>query len=196
MANIQSAFGFRHVGYLPGFGPDYQQLTRQIQSSNATKIFNGDPVVKSQSATSYIIQAASTSTILEGIFVGCNYVPTGGTLTLQPSPFWVGSAASDATGYLINAPGALFLVAALQTAIVTANIGGNIGWATGTGSTVGGGFSGFTVDSATITTSNVAPFQIVSLYQGVGNGSDPTTNYNWCVVTFNNQRFRTLTGVP
>jgi hypothetical protein len=196
MANTQASFGFRHVGYLPGFGPDYQQLTRQIQSSNATKIFNGDPVVKSQSATSYIIQAATTATILEGIFVGCNYVPTGGQLTLQPSPFWVGSAASDATGYLINAPGALFLVAALNTAIVTSNIGGNIGWATGTGSTVGGGFSGFTVDQSTITTSNIAPFQIVDLYKGVGNGSDPNSPFNWVIVTFNNQRFRTLTGVP
>ena len=194
MANVQAAFGFRHIGFLPGYAPDYQQLTRAIQSSNTTKIFNGDPVVK-QTTSSYIIQAASTATILEGIFVGCNYVPTGGTLTLQPSPFWVGSAASDATGYLINSPGALFLVAALNTAIVTSNIGGNIGWATGTGSTVGGGFSGFTVDAATITTSNVAPFQIVDLYKGVGNGSDPTTPYNWCVVTFNNQRFRTLTGV-
>jgi len=34
------------------------------------------------------------------------------------------------------------------------------------------------------------PFQIVQLYQGIGNGSDPTTAYNWAVVTFNNQRFR------
>ena len=193
MANVQSAFGLRHIGYLPGFAPDYQQLTRQIQSSNATKIFTGDPVVKSGA---YIVQASSTTVTLEGIFVGCNYVPTGGLLTLQTSPFWPGSAASDATGYLINSPGALFLVAALNTAIVTSNIGGNIGWSSGTGSTVGGGYSGFTVDQSTITTSNTAPFQIVSLYQGAGNGSDPSTPYNWCVVTFTNQRFRTLTGVP
>ncbi len=196
MANTQSAFGFRHIGFLPGYGPDYQQLTRQIQSSNSTKIFMGDPVVKSQSATSYIIQGSNNTATLEGIFVGCNYVPTGGLLTVQPSPFWVGSAASDATGYLINAPGALFLAAALNTAIVTANIGANIGYSIGTGSTVGGGFSGATLDQSTINTTNTLPFQIVSLYQGIGNGSDATTAYNWAVVTFNNQRFRTLTGVP
>jgi hypothetical protein len=196
MANTQASFGFRHIGYLPGYGPDYQQLTRQIQSSNATKIFNGDPVVKSQSATSYIIQASNNTATLEGIFVGCNYVPTGGQLTLQPSPFWVGSAASDATGYLINAPGALFLAAALNTAIVTANIGANIGFSIGTGSTVGGGFSGATIDAGTIGTTNTLPFQIVDLYKGVGNGADATTPFNWAVVTFTNQRFRTLTGVP
>lgn len=200
MANVQAAFGFKHIGYLPGFAPDYQQLTRQIQSSNATKIFNGDPVVKT-GASNYIAQAPSpiNTAILEGIFVGCNYIPTGGTLTLQPSPFWVGSAASDATGYLINSPGALFLAACLNTAIVTANIGNMVDFVIGTGSTAGGAFSGATLDQSTITTNQTVaatyPFQIFSLYQGVGNGSDPTTPYNWVVVSFNNQRFRTLTGV-
>lgn len=194
MANVQSAFGFRHIGFLPGFAPDYQQTTRLIQSTNTTKIFNGDPVVKS-GATNYIVQGANNTTVLAGIFVGCNYIPTGGQLTLQPSPFWVGSAASDATGYLINAPGALFLAAALNTAIVTANIGANIGFAIGTGSTSGGGFSGATLDQSSIATTNTLPFQIVDLYRGVGNGSDPLTPYNWAVVTFNFQQYKSLTGV-
>ena len=194
MANVQAAFGFKHIGYLSGYGPDYQQQTRLIQATNTTKIFNGDPVIKS-AASNYIIQATvATTTILEGIFVGCNYIPTGGQLTLQPSPFWVGSAASDATGYVINAPGALFLAAALNTAIATSNIGANINFAIGTGSTSGGGFSGATLDQSTITATS-APFQIVSLYNGIGNGSDPTTPFNWAIVTFNNQRFRNLTGV-
>lgn len=194
MANVQAAFGFKHIGFLSGYSPDFQLAPRLIQATNTTKIFFGDPVVK-QVSSSYIIQGnGSTSTILEGIFQGCNYIPTGGQLSQQQSPFWVGSAASDANGYLINAPGALFLAAALNTAIVTSNIGANIGYAIGTGSTVGGGFSGATLDQSTITTST-APFQIVSLYQGVGNGSDPSTPFNWAIVTFSNQRFKTLTGV-
>jgi hypothetical protein len=194
MANIQAAFGFKHLGYLPGYAPDYQQLTRQIQSSNATKIFNGDPVVKS---TNWIIQASNNTSPLEGIFVGCNYVPTGGQLTLQPSPFWVGSAASDATGYLISSPGATFLAATLNTAAVTADIGKTVGFSIGTGSTSGGGFSGATIDMSTATTTSIItlPFQIVSLYPGVGNGADATTPYDWVVVTFNNQRYRSgVTG--
>ncbi len=197
MANTQAAFGLKHIGYLPGYAPDYQQLTRQIQSSNSTKIFNGDPVTKSGA---YIIQGTSANTaVLEGIFVGCNYVPTGGQLTLQPSPFWVGSAASDATGYLINSPGALFLAATLNTAITTTNIGNTVNYVIGTGSTAGGGFSGATLDQSTITTvigsAALLPFQIVGLYNGVGNGSDPSTPFNWVIVTFNNQRFRTLNPV-
>jgi hypothetical protein len=180
---------------LPGYAPDYQQLPRAIQSSNATKIFTGDPVIKS-TGTNYIIQGSNNTAQLEGIFVGCRYVPTGGQLTQQASPFWPGSAAVDATGYLIKAPGALFLVAALNTAIVTSNIGANIGYTIGTGSTTGGGFSGATVDQSTISTTNTLPFTIVDLYQGVGNGSDPTTAFNWIVVTFNNETYRAgITGV-
>lgn len=194
MANTQSAFGFKHVGFLSGGAPDYQQQTRLIQSTNTTKIYFGDPVVKS-GATNYIIQAANNTTTLEGIFVGCQYTPSGGLGIPQWSPYWPGAAAADATAYLINAPNAQLLAAALSTAIVTANIGANIGFSIGTGSTVGGGFSGATLDQSTLGTTNTLPFQIVSLYPGVGNGSDPSTSYNWAVVVFNNQRFKQLTGV-
>lgn len=193
MANTQSAFGFKHNGYISGAGPDYQQSSRLIQSTNTTKIFFGDPVIKSGA---YIVQAASgTTAVLEGIFAGCMYTPSGGLGIPQWSPYWPGAASADATAYLISAPNATFIAAALNTAIVTTNIGDGINFSIGTGSTVGGGFSGATVDFTTLTTATTAPFQVVSLYPGVGNGSDPTTAYNWVVVTFNNQRFKSLAGV-
>lgn len=189
MANVQAAFGFKHIGYLSGGAPDYQLATRLIQSTNTTKIFFGDPVVKSGA---YIIQPASASTAtLEGVFAGCVYTPTGGIPTW--SPYWPGSASVDATAYIINAPNALFLVAATSTAIIPTNIGNGIGYTIGTGSTTGGGFSGATVD--TLSNATTAPFQVYSMYQGIGNGSDTTTLYNWVVVTFNNERFKQLTGV-
>jgi hypothetical protein len=194
MANVQATFGFKHIGYLSGGGPDYQLATRAIQSSNATKIFFGDPVIKS-AASPYIIQAATASNtaVLEGIFYGCTYVPSGGSQLW--SPYWPGAAAVDATAYIVNAPNALFLVAALNTAISSANIGEGILFNLGTGSTTGGAFSGATVDQNALSTAQSAPFEIISLYNGVGNGSDPTTPYNWVVVTFNNQRFRTGTSI-
>ena len=66
----------------------------------------------------------------------------------------------------------------------------------------------FTLDQSTISTTNTLPFQIVALYGstnatgsintgnfgGVGNGSDTTSAYNWVLVTYNNERFRQLTG--
>lgn len=200
MANTQTAFGFRHIGYLPGGAPDFQLTGSglQVLSTNTTKIFFGDPVQKSNATSNYIVQgvggtAAAGTAIIQGIFQGVSYVPSG-----QPpawSPYWPGAAAADANPYIITAPNALFLAATLLTAIVTGNIGQCVGFNIGTGSTTGAGLSGATLDQSTCTSvTTTLPFKVVSLYQGVGNGSDPSSNYNWVVVTFNNQIYKTLSG--
>lgn len=193
MANVQTAFGFRHIGFLSGGSPDYQLATRLISSANTTKIYRGDPVNKI-GTTSYIQQTSATNSTLVGVFDGCVYVPVGGG-TPQWSPFWPGTAAQDATAYIINAPNALFLAAALNTAVVTSALGQNIGFVIGTGSTAGGGFSGATIDQSTLAVTTTLPFQVYGLYQGIGNGSDPSTAFNWAVVTFQNMEFRNTTGV-
>lgn len=191
MANTQAQFGFQHFGYLPGGAPDYAQSTPyMLQSTYSTKIFFGDPVVK-QTTTKYINPATNTATTIAGIFVGCVFTPSSGLAIPQWSPWWPGSVAADATAYVIDAPNALFRVAALLTAIPPTAIGNNIGWSTGAGgSTVGQGFSTYTVDQSTLATTSTYPFQIYSMYPGIGNGSDTTTSYNWVIVSFNNQRFR------
>lgn len=198
MANTQAVFGFRHIGYISGAAVDYQLATGLIASANTTKIFRGDPVVYA-TATGKIQQGADNTSMLAGIFDGCMYTPVGGTP--QWSPFWPGAgAASDPVAYIINAPGALFLAAALNTSIVTANIGENVGYAIGTGNTATG-FSGSTVDQSTLNTTNTLPFRVVApcTTQGnfgiAGNGSDPSTAYGWSVVTFNNENFKQLTGL-
>lgn len=196
MANTQAQFGFQHFGYLSGGQADYQLNKGQIQSSYATAIYFGDPVIKS-AASQYILPATGTGnlTSIFGIFQGCNYVPSGGTYPVW-SPWWPGASKTDATAYIIDAPNALFKVAALLTAIPATAIGQNIGFSTGAGgTTVGGGFSTYVVDQSTLTTGGTAPFQVYSMYPGVGNGSDTTTSYNWVIVTFNNQRYKTTTGV-
>jgi hypothetical protein len=198
VANTQATFGFRHIGYLSGGSPDYQLSTRLIASANTTKIFRGDPVVINTS-TGKLEQASSNSVNIAGIFDGCVYTPTGGTPTW--SPFWPGAGASvDPTAYIIDAPNAVFMAAALNTSIVTANVGENVGFAIGTGSTVTG-FSAATVDQSTLNTTNTLPFRVIAPvttsgnYGVVGNGGDPTTAYGWCVVAFNNQNFKQLTGL-
>ena len=197
MANTQSQFGFEHWGYLPGYMADYQQSTRGIQKTNTTAIQFGDVVQRANATSAYIVQGNSSTTLpIEGIFVGCVYQIAGNIP--QWSPFWPGSAAAqDATAYVIDSPGALFKVATLATAIVSANIGNFINYTTGgfTASLTGQGYSVMTVDQSTIatttgTTANGLPFVVYSLFPGVGNGSDPTTNYNWVIVRFNNQILR------
>lgn len=200
MANTQAQFGFKHIGYLSGGAPDYQQATRLLLSTYSTKIGFGDPVMRTNATSAYIVRGdASTTGPIEGIFVGCQFTPSGGLGIPQWSPFWPGAASADATGYVIDAPNALFLAATLLTAIVTANIGNNVGYTTGTPSVVGGGYSIATLDQATLstvggTTMSALAFKVVQLYQGIGNGSDPATNYNWVVVKFNNQIYNTNTG--
>ena len=198
MANTQATFGFRHIGYLGGGSPDYQLSTGLIASANTTKIFRGDPIVRS-TLTGKIEQAANNTTNIVGIFDGCVYTPTGGIPTW--SPFWNGGGASDdPTAYFIDAPNAIFMAAALNTSIVTANIGENVGFAIGTGNTATG-FSGATVDQSTLNTTNTLPFRVIAPVTSSGNfgsnsnGNDPTTAYGWCVVAFNNQNFKQLTGL-
>lgn len=192
MANTQQQFGFQHIGYLPGYAPDYAPTRRMIQSSYATKIFFGDPVVKSASSP-YIQVASGTGnlTAVAGIFAGCYQIPAGQSAPIF-TPWFPGSVQADATALIIDAPGAIFKVAALLTAVPASAVGQNIGWSTGAGGTTfGGGFSTFTVDQSTLTTGSTAPFTIIDTWAaragGVGNGADNTTNYNWVVVTFNNQ---------
>lgn len=200
MANTQAQFGFRHLGYLSGGAPDYQQSQRLILKTYSTVIGFGDPVYKINATSAYIQQgtlALSTSAPMQGIFVGCQYTPTGGLGIPQWSPCWPGAtAAADAIAYVIDAPNATFVAAANLTALVTANIGNAVNYVVGTANTTGGGFSAFTLDQATATGSGVTalnlPFKIVQLYQGVGNGSDPSSNYNWVVVAFNSQTYRVL----
>lgn len=192
MANTQAQFGFKHIGYLPGTAPDYQLNSSgyAIQSSYATAILQGTPMIK-VAGSSYLIPATGTgnATAVVGIFQGVDYTPSGGAPTFNN--VWPGAQASDGKVHLIDSPNALFLAAALLTPIPATAIGANIGINSGSGgTTVGAGFATYVVDQALITTSSAFPFQIYSFYQGIGNGSDTTTNYNWVVVTFNNQRFR------
>ena len=196
MANVQAQFGFAQFGYLPGGAPDYQLSNYAIQSTYATAIFFGDPVIKS-AASPYIQPATGTGslTAIAGIFQGCMYTPKGS----YPGwlPWYPGVAAgADTVAYVQDSPLALFRVAALLTAVTPTNIGEGIGYSTGAGgTTLGGGFSTFTVDQSLLTTGAVAPFLVVSMYPGVGNGADTTTSYNWVIVSFNNQKYRINTSV-
>lgn len=196
MANTQVAFGFRHIGFISGASPDYQLNTGTILSSNATKIFRGDPICLDPT-TGAVVQGANNTSTVVGIFDGCMYTPVaGGPPTWLP--YWPGSAFAAATAYFLDAPGSLFLAAALNTSLVTANIGENIGYAIGSGS-VATGFSAATIDQSSLNTTNTLPFRVVALgskFMAAGqNGADSSTAYGWAVVAFNNQTYKQLTGL-
>ena len=202
MANSATQYGFQHIGYLSGFAADYQHSSYAIQSTLATTIGFGDPVCRVNSTSPYITRmpANTNATVpMLGIFVGCQVTPSGGLGIPQWSPGYTApTLVGDAVAYVIDAPGAKFKVAVLATAITTANIGQAVNFTGGAPSTTGQMLSTATVDQSTakttFTTASLLPFRIVGLYKGIGNGSDPTTNFNWVEVTFNNQIFRSLAG--
>ena len=201
MANTQSQFGFRHIGFLPGYATDYQLSRFSISSTYATTIGTGDVVIQ-QTGSSFIAVATNGTTVsttgpIIGIFQGCMYIPSAGGAPAW-SPFWPGVSGANGTAYVMASPGAVFQVAATQTAVGSTLIGNNIGFTAGAPNTTGGGFSSATVDQSTATssgtTASTLPFKIVDLFAnvGVGNGADTTTNYNWVIVTFNSQQYRSL----
>ncbi len=188
MANTTGYMGFKHIGFLPGYAPDYQLQAKTVAASNATSIYRGDPVTFS---AGYIIAAdATASAKVDGIFDGCTFVDASGVTKWQPYC----PASQTATCYLITAPGAMFLGQSTNTAITQANINSNIGYVIGTGQTTGGGFSLYTLDSGHIGTTATYPFRLVNLasaiYPSGVNGTDNSSAYNMAVVTFNNVDFR------
>ena len=187
MANTTTYMGLKHIGFLPGFAPDYQLMSKKVASSNATAIYRGDLVVF---ASGYIIAATNGTGRVDGVFDGCYYVDSTG-LT-KWSPFC--PANTTATCYVLSAPGSLFLAQSNNTAITQANVNQNIGFVTGVGQTVGGGFSQYRLDAASIGTVSTYPLRIVQLFSDLDpagvNGTDNASAYNMAVVTFNSQDFR------
>jgi hypothetical protein len=195
MANTQATFGFQLVGSWEGVSPTYGQATRYILSSNNTPIYNGDPVIIS-GGNGVIQQATAGTSVIDGIFIGCKYLSTSQGRTIWNS-YWPGTDASaNAEAYVITDPNALFKVAALAAPFTLSMVGRNVQFNLGTGNTTTG-ISGATVDSTTVATTATLPFRVYKLWQDYGasgsNGTDPTTNYNWVVVGFNNTGFKALT---
>lgn len=187
MPNTLAPFGFRHLGNTDGASPTFGMITKKIKSDNTTDIFYGDPVKLLN--TGYIGQWTASTAVsqLAGIFAGCQYNASG-TGELVRSKFWPGTGnTGDVTAFIIpcnlSVPGK-FVVQNSGTVITLADIGANADVSVGTGSQTTG-ISGATLDQATLGTTATLPFRIVDLWNGVGNGSDATTDYNWVIVAAN-----------
>jgi hypothetical protein len=197
MANTLAAFGFRQYRGT-GSVPTMEQSVRKIASGNTNAIFTGDPVVGL--STGYIDKATSNSAAngVEGVFIGCKYFSTSQKRTVWNN-YWPGSdATGDVEAYILSDPNSMFVVqnGTSGTAIGLADIGANVGFLTGTGSTATG-LSAYTVDQSTLNTTNTLPFRVVDLVldpPGI-NGTDSASGYNWVIVGFNNQARRQLTGI-
>lgn len=185
MANTFAPFGLRQVGYSEGAAPTFGLATRTVSKNDSTAIYFGDPV--EALSTGYIAQwtAGHAANTLGGIFAGCKYLNTSGQTVW--SMYWPGAgAAQDVEAYVISSlnTNGQFLVQSSSSAVTIAALGANADITLGTGNTLTG-LSGAYLATASINTTNTLPFKIVGLYQGIGNGSDAASAYNWVVVQFN-----------
>lgn len=192
MPNTNAPFGFRQYAGT-GSSPTMEQCVRRIASNNATAIYQGDAVIPL--ATGYIAQATASTVRVEGIFIGCKYLSTSQKRTVW-SNYWPGSdATGDVEAYVISDPNAQFVVQAGGSAITFANIGEYIQLNVGTGNAATG-LSGMYVESPSTTVT--LPFVVRALIADPpgANGADSASAYNWVVVGFNNQSFRTNGAGP
>jgi hypothetical protein len=196
MSNVNAPFGFRYLGDVSGGSLTDAFTYAIVQSTNTTAIFAGDPV--SPDGSGFIVQATAGTTQLNGIFRQVEYLNSAVARNIW-SPYWPGAGNSGNGSALIQAnPFSLFVAQSNNTAIARADIGANVNFAIGTGSTLTGQ-SGASIDQSTITTTNTLPFKIYGLWSDYAPpgapGSDDTSAFNWAVVTFNNVFLKQLTGI-
>lgn len=204
MANTQAPFGFRQLKGT-GSAPTYEQVTAFAQY-NASAMFFGDPV--SQVSDGSIAPTAPGTQALAGVFVGCKYLSVAQKRTVW-SNYWPGSDVASTNTvecYIINDPNAQFIAqvgGSTTTGLAITDIGANVQFALGTGTTANG-ISGAYIDiNTTPNTTSTFAFRVVSLANnpnaapgGGGQiGTAPTGAYNWGVVAFNNVTTKQLTGI-
>lgn len=203
MANTQGPFGFTAWGTASGM-PNYAENHNppyRIASGYGTAIFYGDAVRMNDSVTGYVEQwangdGATATNILVGIFLGCTYYSTSQKKTVWNN-YWPGSdATGDVTAFVADDPNSLWKVqAGIGSAITQTSIGQTADIvATPSGNTTTG-ISGMSLD--TPTTTNTLPFKVVNVITTPpgANGTDLTTAYNYVIVAFNNQQYKSLVGV-
>jgi len=210
MANIFTPFGFRPLRRIDGAAWTANQTPYQIAAANAHKFFAGDPVTLL--STGFIDVLTPGTTQIAGIFVGCAYFSTALGRTNPSLQFPGGDTTQNVTAFIIDDPNATFLVQVGTTVggnqvggpAVQADVGANFNFAFGTGSTATGLSGAFLDYSTRGPATSTLPFRIVNLnqtpYNGQGfppgyNGSDGTTAGNFVEVAFNNQNFKSLTGI-
>ena len=202
MANTAGFFGFSQWGTASG-PVNFAQTNNppyRIAAGNATAIFYGDLVKMNAATTGFVEQwvvgdGATATRIPVGIFVGCSYFSTGQQKTVF-SRFWPGSdATGDVSAFVVDDPQSMWKVQANAGPITQTAFGQTVDIvATPIGNTTTG-ISGMSI--GTPTTTATLPFKVVNFINSPpgANGTDITTAFNYLVVAFNNQVFKSLVGV-
>lgn len=192
MANSAAPQGFMQDRGT-GSTPTYELVWRKAQY-NAAAMYFGDPVTSQTDGTVAIASAGTTQ--IAGIFQGCSYFSTSMQRTVFTN-YWPGSDVASGlyvSVALVADPNAQFLVQSGATGLTLADVSANVQFNIGTPSTVTH-LSGAYIESPN--TTNTLPFRILGIVTtpilGVTNPIEGA--YAWAYVGFNNQDFKSLTGI-
>lgn len=189
--------GFQPVKKLDGSAWTGATNPYPITSGYATSLFRGDPVTVLNDGTIGIGVAGSA---VVGVFWGCKYYDSTGTF--QHRSYWPAST-TVLTGTvpeaeIIDDPMVVFSVqetngsGAAGTALALADVGLNINFAIGTGSTATGN-SGASINNTTEATTDTLNCKLLALDPTPGNAVGSFANW---LVTLNNHRYKAgVTGV-
>jgi hypothetical protein len=196
MANVNSPFGFRHLGFSEGGAvANYGQTWKKVAYNYGTALYKGDVVVDLGSGYVGRYTSGINGSNVIGIIDGFEYLSSALGRRTPSTYLPVGDTAYDVDVCITpiaGVPPQLFMVQATSTYFTIADIGQNIEPAvSAAGSIVGGyGKSAMTITQGTLEgTSNVYPFRVVDLYSSYAptgtNGTDDTSNYNIVIVRSN-----------
>ena len=206
MSNTFAPFGLSQTGGNPGAAPNFEQAAYSILYSDTNKIYTGDPVKLGSNGYVAAWTAGTAVSQLFGIFAGCEYLSSSQGKVVW-SNYWPGSdATGDVEAYVIDDPntrfvvqtsGSSFQITGTNTTFTSSPVGQLAQLNVGSGSTTTQQ-SGMYLD--TVGTTATYPFQIVDMVLDPpgSNGSDPTSNYNYVIVGFNNEMLRSngaVTGI-
>lgn len=189
--------GLQIWGYTNGTPYNGAVRSYRIASGYATSIFSGDPVAMLNDGTIGIGVAGAAC---RGVFRGCKYTNTLGQQIF--SPYWPASTTVQ-TGSTVEAliaddPNLLFNVqetngsGAAGTALALADLGLNINFLVGSGTTASGQ-STTSINNATEATTNSLNLKLIALAPVPGNVVGSFANW---IVGWNSHDFKTgTTGV-
>lgn len=172
MANVNAPMGLRPVGNITGAPFTGQLRQYSVAAGDGTAIFVGDPVKLAGTSQfingqvfSDVVQAA-TGDVITGVVVGV-VADTRDSLTYR-------AASTQRVLYVSDDPNAIFEVQQVSggTALTANDVGLNVNFVVGSGSTVTG-YSGVTLDNTTEATTNTLDLKIVGMVNRADN--DPGT---------------------
>jgi hypothetical protein len=199
-SNTNSPFGFWQRAGI-GSSPTYEQFENANGGIdyNATVIYFGDPVLRSGSGDGTYIQGSNGQTVpMAGVFIGCKYLSTAIGRTVW-SNYWPGGSPTTSgnqtsiSAWVVNDPNAQFLAQSDSTGVVQADVGSNLDYQIGTGTTANGISGAYLVHSGATTSTKPFRFQSLVLDPPGANGTNSGA-YNYAVVAFNNVETKSLTA--